>query len=155
MSNNQYDSRIETLKHVQRVQELVKDFSRQIRLNVEWHDQTKLADPEKSLFDTHTPLLKNCTYGSDLYKQYLNELKVALDHHYQYNGHHPEHYPNGVDGMTLYDIVEMFMDWVAAGERHADGNIYKSIEHNKTRFKLSPQLVSILVNTANAMESEK
>ena len=67
MNDTQYDSSLETLKHIQRVQELVKDFSRKIRINVEWHDQTKLTDPEKSLFDTHTPLLKDCTYGSILY----------------------------------------------------------------------------------------
>ena len=79
---------------------------------------------------------------------------MALDHHYANNGHHPEHYPNGVNDMTLYDIVEMFMDWVAAGERHADGNIYKSIEHNKVRFNLDPQLVNIFTNTAKLMESK-
>lgn len=45
----------------------------------------------------------------------------------------------------------MFFDWKAAGERHADGNIYKSIEINKDRFKLSEQTVDIFKNTAERL----
>lgn len=56
-----------------------------------------------------------------------------------------------VDGMTLLDLVEMFCDWKAATERHADGSIVKSIQHNKGRFNISPQLVSILENTRREM----
>lgn len=42
----------------------------------------------------------------------------------------------------------MFFDWKAAGERHKDGNILKSIEINKDRFGMSEQLVDIFKNTA-------
>ena len=89
------------------------------------------------------------SYGTDDYKESLSRLKVALSHHYENNSHHPEHYENGVDGMNLFDLIEMFFDWKAAGERHADGNIHKSIEVNKDRFNISEQLASILNNTAN------
>lgn len=41
----------------------------------------------------------------------------------------------------------MFIDWKAATERHADGDIIKSIEINKNRFKISDQLIKILLNT--------
>lgn len=54
-----------------------------------------------------------------------------------------------VNGMSLFDILEMLVDWKAASERMKDGgNIWRSIELNEKRFKLSPQLVSILRNTA-------
>jgi hypothetical protein len=56
-----------------------------------------------------------------------------------------------VDGMTLLDLVEMFCDWKAATERHADGSIEKSIQHNKGRFKLTDQLASILENSRKEM----
>lgn len=56
-----------------------------------------------------------------------------------------------VDGMTLLDLLEMFCDWKAATERHKDGSIEKSIQHNKGRFNLSEQLVSILENTRKEM----
>jgi hypothetical protein len=76
-------------------------------------------------------------------------LKVALDHHYLHNNHHPEHYSNGIDGMSLLDLVEMLMDWKAASERHQEGmNIVRSIEVSSQRFSVSEQLKRILLNTA-------
>lgn len=116
------------------------------------HDNSKLQSPEKELFDIYTPKLKDSTYGSDEYKAFLSELKVGLDHHYAKNSHHPEHYEKGINGMNLFDLIEMFFDWKAAGERHADGNIYKSIDINQDRFKLSQQVKDILTNTATYLK---
>lgn len=82
-------------------------------------------------------------------------MEPALDHHYANNSHHPQHYENGVDGMDLFDIVEMFFDWKAAGERTKDGDIFKSININKERFGLSEQLVKIFENTARKFLGEK
>ena len=74
---------------------------------------------------------------------------MALDHHYLYNTHHPDHYLNGIDGMSLFDLVEMLMDWKAAGERHPNGmNIARSIELSSQRFSVGGQLKQILLNTA-------
>jgi len=50
--------------------------------------------------------------------------------------------------MSLIDIVEMICDWIAAVERHDDGNIFKSIEINQKRFGYSDDLKNILINTA-------
>lgn len=38
---------------------------------------------------------------------------------------------------------------MAAVERHADGDIHKSINYNTGRFNLDPQLVAIFRNTAD------
>lgn len=54
---------------------------------------------------------------------------------------------SSVNQMNLFDVLEMFVDWMAACQRHADGDINKSIEINRTRFALSPQLVEIFKNT--------
>ena len=67
------------------------------------------------------------------------------------NRHHPEHHKNGIDDMTLPDILEMFADWKASSERQNSGNILKSIEHNSGRFNINPQLVKIFENTALEM----
>lgn len=146
-----YDSTADTLLHIKRVNELLIDCSKELLHRAKVHDSSKLTSPEKELFDEYTPKLKGCTYGSDQYKEYLSELKVALDHHYAHNSHHPEHYESGIDDFDLFDLVEMFMDWKAATERHDDGGIYKSIEHNKKRFDMSDQLCNILENTAKRM----
>lgn len=55
-------------------------------------------------------------------------------------------------GMTLLDVIEMLCDWKAATERmKGGGDIRKSLEINRERFKLSPQLTSILANTIKEM----
>jgi hypothetical protein len=59
----------------------------------------------------------------------------------------------GINGMTLIDLIEMICDWIAAGLRHADGDIFKSIKINKERFDISDQLTQILINTAEFLNS--
>lgn len=56
---------------------------------------------------------------------------------------------SSVNNMNLFDLLETFIDWTAACQRHADGDINKSIEINTTRFALSPQLVEIFKNTVS------
>ena len=79
-------------------------------------------------------------------------MKVALDHHYVENRHHPEHFENGIKGMSLLDIIELFADWHCAVKRHADGNIYKSIDINQKRFGYGDTLKEIFVNTAKFLK---
>ena len=50
--------------------------------------------------------------------------------------------------MNLMDLIELICDWRAAADRHADGDISESIKKNIERFNISPQLASILDNTA-------
>ena len=146
-----YDSTADTNAHVERVQDLLKEAG----TNLDWrslaHDLSKFESPEKEAFDEYTPKLKALEYGSDEYKASLAGLGVALQHHYANNQHHPEHFANGIDGMSLFDLIEMLIDWKAAGERHATGSIAKSLEVNKARFKIGDQLQSVLTNTAREM----
>lgn len=144
---NKYDSSAETLKHIRRVNELLIDASCEILSRAKKHDQSKLEEPEKSTFDEVTPLLKDLKFGSEEYTEATKKIKPALDHHYSVNTHHPQHYENGINGMNLFDIVEMFFDWMAAGERTKDGNIMYSIAVNSERFGISKQLKKILENT--------
>jgi len=150
----EYDSKADTLLHIKRVAELMTQASSELIKRANVHDNSKLESPEKELFDEFTPKLKHCTYGSDEYREYLKELKVALDNHYQNNTHHPEHYENGVNGFDLFDLIEMAMDWCAAVERHDDGDIFKSLEINTQRFDLSNQIVSVLHNTFKRLQND-
>lgn len=87
-----YDSRPETYKHIQVVQRFIGKAIRDLLRRSEDHDQSKLVSPEVEVFDEYTPKLSKSTYGSDEYGGYLVAMKVALDHHYAANSHHPEHY---------------------------------------------------------------
>ncbi len=142
-----YDSTVDTLDHIRKVQRNLNGFLLELLVRSEIHDDSKLEAPEKEIFDVVTPKLKGLTYGSDEYKAGIAELGEALAHHYAVNSHHPEHYANGVNGMSLLDVVEMFCDWKAASERHANGDFAKSLEINRGRFAISDQLAEIFENT--------
>lgn len=146
-----HDSTQETLAHIRRVQRLLSDFATELTHRGIRHDESKLLPPEKECFDEITHLLKGVTYGSEEYKATLRRMKPAIEHHQKSNSHHPEFYPDGIDGMSLLDLVEMLLDWKAASERHADGDIRRSVEINRERFKLSDQLVNILNRTIDAL----
>ncbi len=141
---------VETRKHQQDVARLLMSFASQLLKRAAEHDASKLKEPERSIFIEYTPKLKACTYGSDEYEGFLKKMKVALDHHYLVNRHHPEFHTNldaQLENMDLADIVEMLCDWLAATRRHADGDIEKSIDINKQRFNISHQLCRIFKNT--------
>jgi hypothetical protein len=146
-----YDSAEDTKEHIGTVQGFFSEIMGNVAARSLMHDASKLEEPEKSMYDEFTPKLRASTYGSDEYKQFLKDMGTALKHHYENNSHHPEHYQNGVNGMSLLDVIEMLADWKAAGMRHADGNIQQSLEINKTRFGISDQLFEILQNTVREL----
>ena len=189
-----YDSRADTLDHIGKVADRIFQFNSRMKARAHIHDASKLEEPEKSLFDKYTPLLRETTYGSDEYKAYLAEMGQALQHHYAVNSHHPEHFPvpetekikqikwdmlfiencpalneetrasvllhlgerlaeleSRINGMSLLDVVEMFCDWKAASERHANGDFMTSLILNRARFGLSDQLYQIFVKTAKEL----
>lgn len=139
----------ETLKHVNQVRENLGILVSELVERAKVHDASKFEEPERSVFAQNTPKLAKTEYGSPEYQELLKEVQVAIDHHYSKNTHHPEHWPNGIDDMDLLDLVEMLADWTAATKRNKNGNIHKSIEHNETRFGISPQLSKIFTNTVN------
>lgn len=141
------DSRIATYEHIHQVQGFVGRAILGLQSRAHVHDQSKLVSPEVEAFDEFTPLLAGSTYGSDEYRANLAKLKPALDHHFAANSHHPEHYPDGIRGMSLLDLLEMICDWKAATMRHNDGDLVRSVEINQKRFGYSDELKQILLNT--------
>ena len=148
LTEEEQKTNLETKLHISNVQKYIKIITSELENRGINHDKTKLEDPELPLFVEYTPKLSFSTYGSEEYKTFLSGLKPALDHHYAKNKHHPEHYPNGINDMTLVDLLELFADWKSATLRHNDGNLLKSIEINSKRFNIDSQLAQILKNTA-------
>lgn len=159
MTDQEKATNFETLQHIANVRNLLDKIIVELLKRAEAHDQSKLEEPERSTFVEYTPKLAQCAFGSDEYKQFIKEMKPALDHHYAANRHHPEHFRDDVDAgqspvdrMNLIDLLEMLCDWKASTMRHRDGNIMNSIDISRERFRLSDQLVSILKNTAFILE---
>jgi hypothetical protein len=154
------DSRPETYKHIGFVRELLTLIACQLLSRANSHDESKLESPEVEVFDEMTSKLATCTYGSYQYKEFLRQMKPALDHHYQNNRHHPECHSKGVQDMNLVDLVEMLCDCSrrmqkAATRRHDNGNIHTSIEINQKRFGYSDELKQILLNTVELLPEGK
>ena len=149
------ECQVETQKHIEAVRRYIRFMIDKIDMRGVKHDASKLESPEVEIFAEYTPKLNNTTFGSDEYYQNLAEMKPALDHHYVSNRHHPEHFVNGINDMTLVDILEMFCDWKASTLRHNDGNLLKSIETNAERFNMDGQLRQILINTARMLDEHE
>lgn len=145
------DSTQDTRDHIHNVQSRLAEIRNRLEFRAIAHDASKLEEPEKSGFDMLSEQLSTLVYGSDEYRAALEAGKPTIEHHYAANSHHPEHWPNGIAGMSLLDIVEMLADWKAASERTKQGSIAQSLAYNKERFGIDDQLASILENTVREL----
>lgn len=152
-----YDSRRDTLKHIEMVRARLDEMIGELQDRQRGHDASKLVEPEKSGYDRLTGALRGArrdgVYVGSEYLAAITDAHDAIQHHYAKNPHHPEHYPDGIAGMTLADLVEMLADWKAASER--DGTLSAlmgSLEGNIRRWNIDPQLGQILANTIREME---
>jgi hypothetical protein len=149
MTETRYDSRADTLKHSMRVGELLVAVISELADRATHHDISKTEPPEVEIFDKFTPVLSRSTFGSDEYKNTLAMMGEGLQHHYEANRHHPEHFTDGVNGMTLVDVIEMLADWRAASERHNLSDFAESMRICQARFAVNEQLYQIMRNTAD------
>ena len=152
MNEEQKAVHFETQEHIQKVSDYILRFVSLLINAAKIHDKSKLESPEMESFAVATPKLKGLMYGSDEYRATLREIKPAIEHHYKNNSHHPEYFKNGVADMNLLEIVEMFCDWNAAAKRHDNGDIFRSLDINQDRFKITSQLISIFKNTVAILE---
>ncbi len=152
LSVDELSTNQETQKHIDKVRLVLGRFAQELISRGIEHDSSKLSKPEVEGFTEFTSKLAETDYGKDEYNDYLIQLKSTLSHHYSHNRHHPECHENGVSGMNLIDLVEMFCDWKAATSRHNNGDLSTSIILNKDRFKLDRQLVNIFKNTVEYMQ---
>jgi hypothetical protein len=144
----------ETMRHILTVRALLLEGIRELVTRADAHDLSKLSDPEVSWFTENTDKLKTMKYGSDEYKATMATGRTAIDHHQQNNRHHPEYYgADGINGMNLFDLIEMLMDWKASGLRSPGGNLTRSIDINEKRFNIDPALVRILKNTVDMINT--
>lgn len=144
-----FDSTPDTLRHSLRVAELMSEPIKELLDRSIRHDLSKTREPERAVYDEVVPRLRATTYGSAEHQALTDEMGEGLRHHHAHNRHHPEHFVNGINDMTLVDLVEMLADWTAATERTTPpGDLAASFTINGERFGITPQLMDILANTA-------
>lgn len=141
-----------TRRHIDRVRELLNMAGATLVSRGFMHDRSKYEEIElgplaemQALIDREGP----APYGTAEYRRRTALLDPMLEHHYANNSHHPEHYENGVDGMDLFDVVEMFFDWKAASERGEEPAM--NLTYACERYSVSPQLAAVFKNTADRL----
>lgn len=145
--------KLETIEHIENVRAELRFFSDKLTSRGVKHDRPKLESPEVEMIAIAKKKLSELEYGSEEYERQRKEMNETwLNDHYAKSRHHPEHFPNGINDMTLVDIVEMLCDWVASAKRNKNGNLLKSIKTNAERFHIDAQLEQILENTVKYME---
>lgn len=141
--------------HKTLVKDLLNKMAVLLQERGETHDNSKFEEPEFKVFSSNIAILNKITYGTEEYQKVLEYLKPALIHHYAVSRHHVEHFENGIQGMNLIDIMEMFVDWFCASKRasqHQTGSIQRSIDINQKRFNYSDDLRKIFENTIEILE---
>lgn len=147
-----------TLRHIARVRELLGMFAIEMIRRGDVHDASKFDPIEQGPLDEMQRLIDaegQAPYGTPEYKRRTALLGPMLEHHYANNSHHPEAYPpghpdgEGMAGMDLFDLIEMWCDWKAASERGGESamNLSYSIE----KYQIDPMLESIMRNTAKRL----
>ena len=148
-------TKLETMEHIDHVRTNLSIIIKELINRQNNHDQSKLHSPEVEIFHEYTPKLKQLTYNSKEYKDCLKNMGVAIEHHYQNNRHHPEYFDNGIKGMHLIDLIEMFCDWVATTKRHNNKDVNRSLAINKIRFNYSDDLMEIFKNSVELLDLKK
>lgn len=141
----------ETRKHKALVATFLGAMIDALRQRAIDHDDSKLVEPERSAYAVTIPKLKGLQYGTPEHRAVLGQMRPAIQHHQQSNRHHPEYHPRGTFDMNLVDLVEMVADWRAAALRGGD-DFRESMKVSAKRFGLSPELASIIVNTADLLD---
>lgn len=147
------DSTQDTLEHINKVQERIRQVVASLRHRSLVHDASKLKEPEKSGYDLLGHRLHSVTYGTPEYYAVMNDPQItgAIQHHVENNSHHPEAHEGGVSGMSLLDVMEMACDWKAASARGGGVSFTDGLEINCKRFGIDDQLASILENTVREL----
>jgi hypothetical protein len=109
-----YDSTQETIDHINTVRSLLSSFISILEVRKIAHDASKLASPEKEMFDEFTPKLRELTYGSPEYKQALADMGPGLKHHWENNSHHPEYYST-VESVEITSI-DIYLESMAKSD---------------------------------------
>lgn len=123
---------LKMMRHKIFVQANMHDLIAKLQRRAIKHDSSKYLDDEFNGFAELDSVEAFKKFGTPEYKA-LIENNVGILSHYKRNTHHPEHFENGIAGMSFLDIVEMVIDWKSACETYGN-DFEKSLEFSIKRF---------------------
>lgn len=147
-----FDFLNDTILHVSEVQENLEIIASELRKRGFAHDRTKFQELEFDGFVSTREKFKKANYGSPEYQECIELTKPAVDHHYKNNRHHTGFHKEGINDMSLIDIIEMIADWKAAARRSPDKKLEDTLDYAIKKYKIEPQLAKILINTLTTLK---
>jgi len=144
---NEFDFICDTLLHISEVQENLERIATELRQRGLAHDRTKLQELEFDAFVSTRDRFKKTNYGTPEYQVLIDEVKPAVDHHYQNNRHHTGFHETGIGDMNLIDVIEMICDWRAAARRSPDKAFKDTLDYAYKKYNISEQFGVIILNT--------
>ena len=145
--NNQFDFLCDTILHVSEVNENLETVASELRKRGAAHDRTKFTAIEFDAFVSTRSDFKKANYGTREYQECVDKVSHAVEHHHANNRHHTGFHKNGINDMTLIDIVEMLADWKAAERRSPDRELHDTIDYALKKYGVGDQLGSVIKNT--------
>lgn len=153
LDKDTFETTKEILSHIGDVGVLISRIAGKLGMRIPSHDRSKFDPVEFGPLLEMTSLIRRegkADYGTPEYKVRTAMLGPMLEHHYAENRHHPEHFANGIHGMTLVDLTEMFCDWCAAAQaRNTDATV--NFSYSAEKYKIPEMLVDIFRNTADEL----
>jgi len=133
--------------HKERVKSKMNIFIADLCNRAVKHDDSKLEPPEINGFEEmdREPRYK---YGTSEYFDKMHRYEWIFKHHYKINRHHPDHFPNKINDMTLVDLIEFLCDIFSYKKDNISLSAAKDlVEEHIRRFNISEDLSTILKNT--------
>lgn len=154
--NEQLTEETKTLITILRHQGFVRKYLRKLASALEnratIHDLSKFSQDEFGGFVDIQRIARTTKYNSEQYRESIDTDPVKL--HFSRNPHHPEHYSNGIDDMSLLDIIEMVIDWQSAAETYGQSSFEESLPEQVKRFKLRPEHLYLIKLIAEELKEK-
>ena len=142
---------VKILMHGRLITSHLERLANVLRERATVHDLSKFSEDEFAGVVRINRIAREHEYGSPEYMESIKESD-ALALHFSRNPHHPEHYPGGVDDMTLVDIIEMVADWKAASEAYGQTSLEDALAIHAERFSLRDKHLYLIRLIIEALE---
>ena len=134
--------------HVYDFQEAINTICKALTTRAKTHDASKLKEPELTQYTEAAEKLEKFKPGSSDYLKIRDKYAIILSKHFTKNSHHPEHFKNGFNDMSILDLVDVLVDWkLDCG----DGDWNKFVDDRRDYYGMSDQVVQIFKNSKDVL----
>lgn len=140
--------------HKRRVAGYMQSIANDLFRRAAVHDNSKFSPEEFESYDQAFPNFKKYAFGTEEMQAVYDSIRPALQHHFQANDHHVEHFEHGIDDMSLVQLIEMLCDWLAASERSKVAFV-DGLAVNKKKYFIDDQTYDVLINTVQRYAPQK